>query len=119
MPRGRFTSAQAQTVWRYDAVNERGPLRIGGCNPSKLGRPSAARCGSSAGLRVSVHSDDPAYFGGFLNDTLAATLTALPLTTDDAHALLRNSLESSFLDPKAISCHVTRLDAVFNAALGE
>ena len=40
-PLGRFTSVQA--LWRYDAVSERGPLLIGGCDPSKLGRPSAAR----------------------------------------------------------------------------
>lgn len=38
---GRFTSVQA--LWRYDATDKRGPLLVGASDPSKLGKPSAAR----------------------------------------------------------------------------
>jgi len=67
----------------------------------------------AAGLRASVHSDDPAYFGGSVNDNLLGSLAALPLTAADAYTLLRNSLESSFMEPSEIVGHVARLDEVF------
>lgn len=66
-----------------------------------------------AGLRASIHSDDPAYFGGYVNDNLRSTLTALQLSRDDAHALLRNSLESSFLEPSQKTPHLERLEELF------
>ena len=66
-----------------------------------------------AGLRASVHSDDPAYFGGYVNENLRACCESLPLTAAHAYTLLRNSLESSFLDAAEIARHVTRLDEVF------
>jgi len=67
----------------------------------------------AAGLRASVHSDDPAYFGGYVNHNLVESCTALRLTTSDAYTLLRNSLESSFLEPSEIARHVERLNEVF------
>jgi len=67
----------------------------------------------AAGLRASVHSDDPAYFGGYINDNLLSALAALPLTPADAYTLLRNSLESSFMEPTEIPRHVERLDDLF------
>jgi len=69
----------------------------------------------SAGLRASVNSDDPAYFGGYVGDNLRGVLAALPITAADAYRLLRNSLESSFLEPSEIARHVDRLDEVFAA----
>ncbi|MFN9373696.1 MAG: adenosine deaminase [Planctomycetaceae bacterium] len=66
-----------------------------------------------AGLRASVHSDDPAYFGGYVNDNLRESLGALPLTRHDAYTLLRNSLESSFLEPSEKAPHLDRLDELF------
>jgi adenine deaminase len=69
----------------------------------------------AAGLRASVNSDDPAYFGGYLGDNLRSVVGALPLTAADAYRLLRNSLESSFLEPSEIVRHVDRLDEVFAA----
>lgn len=69
----------------------------------------------AAGLRASVHSDDPAYFGGYVNDNLVESCAALRLTTSDAYTLLRNSLESSFLEPSEVRRHVERLDEVFRA----
>lgn len=67
----------------------------------------------AAGLRASVHSDDPAYFGGYVNDNLRSSLTALPLTRDNAHTLLRNSLESSFLETSQKAPHLERLEEMF------
>ena len=67
-----------------------------------------------AGLRASVHSDDPAYFGGYVNDNLRGCLAALPLTRQDAHTLLRNSLESSFLEPSEKAPHLDRLEELFS-----
>jgi len=66
-----------------------------------------------AGLRVSVHSDDPAYFGGYVNENLRASCAALAVTPAQAYTLLRNSLESSFLTAAEITRHVEHLDEVF------
>tara|TARA_Y100000590_G_scaffold313980_1_gene354932 strand:+ start:2522 stop:3523 length:1002 start_codon:yes stop_codon:yes gene_type:complete len=52
------------------------------------------------GLRVVVNSDDPAYFGGYLNANLIETSKALNLSLDDVKILIQNSFKSSFLDEK-------------------
>tara|TARA_B100000674_G_scaffold456005_1_gene430246 strand:+ start:1504 stop:2505 length:1002 start_codon:yes stop_codon:yes gene_type:complete len=52
------------------------------------------------GLRVVVNSDDPAYFGGYLNTNLIKTAKALQLTLEDIKILIQNSFKSSFLDEK-------------------
>ena len=49
-----------------------------------------------AGLCATINSDDPAYFGGYLNDNFLQTFAALHLTTQHAWALARNSIEASF-----------------------
>ena len=51
-----------------------------------------------AGLCATVISDDPAYFGGYLNDNFTQTFAALGLTTQHAYALARNSIQASFTD---------------------
>ncbi|MEU3820731.1 adenosine deaminase [Streptomyces sp. NPDC052644] len=51
-----------------------------------------------AGLLVTVNSDDPAYFGGYVGDTFHAVREALALTEDDLRLLARNSFEAAFLD---------------------
>ena len=53
------------------------------------------------GLRVVVNSDDPAYFGGYLNTNLIDTSKALNLSFDDVKILIENSFKSSFLDEKS------------------
>ncbi len=50
------------------------------------------------GLRVMVNSDDPAYFGGYLNTNLIETTKALNLSLEDVKILIQNSFKSSFLD---------------------
>ena len=49
-------------------------------------------------LMVMVNSDDPAYFGGYLNQNLIETQVALNLSKDDVKTLLVNSFQSSFLN---------------------
>ena len=48
-------------------------------------------------LMVMINSDDPAYFGGYLNQNLIETQAALNLSKDDIKTLLINSFKSSFL----------------------
>ena len=50
------------------------------------------------GLRVMVNSDDPAYFGGYLNKNLIETSKALNLELSDVKKLIENSFKSSFLN---------------------
>jgi len=70
-----------------------------------------------AGLCAMVNSDDPAYFGGYLNDNLLATFNALPqLGTAQAHALLRNSFEAAFASDAQKAGWTAQLDAAFAAA---
>ena len=50
-----------------------------------------------AGLCVTINSDDPAYFGGYMNQNWVETFAALPqLTADDARKIATNSIEASF-----------------------
>jgi adenosine deaminase len=68
----------------------------------------------AAGLCATVNSDDPAYFGGYINQNFVETFAALPqLGAADAYALALNSFEASFVDPGARERWVQQLDAVF------
>ena len=49
-----------------------------------------------AGILVTINSDDPAYFGGYLNQNYLETFAALDLDATDAVTLAANSLEASF-----------------------
>jgi adenine deaminase len=51
------------------------------------------------GLKATVNSDDPAYFGGYINENYIAVADALDLTRDDIITLARNAIEISFLSP--------------------
>ncbi|GGV49178.1 adenosine deaminase [Streptomyces spectabilis] len=52
----------------------------------------------AAGLLCTVNSDDPAYFGGYVDDTFHAVREALGLGEDQLRELARNSFEAAFLD---------------------
>lgn len=58
------------------------------------------------GLRATVNSDDPAYFGGYVNDNFRALVEHAGLTADEAITLAKNSFSASFLDAKTIARHV-------------
>ena len=63
------------------------------------------------GLRATVNSDDPAYFGGYLNQNYSAVAQALSLTRADLAKLARNSFLGSFLDDAAKARHIAAVDA--------
>ncbi len=70
-----------------------------------------------AGLCITVNSDDPAYFGGYMNDNFVQTFAALPtLTAQDAYTLAANSFEASFAPAERKAQWRAQLDAVFSAA---
>jgi adenosine deaminase len=70
-----------------------------------------------AGLCATVNSDDPAYFGGYINDNFVQTFAALPgLGARQAWQLAANSFEASFADDAHKQGWLERLDAVFKAA---
>jgi adenine deaminase len=53
------------------------------------------------GVCVTVNSDDPAYFGGYVAENYLAVQHALDLSRSQLVALARNSIEASFLDDAA------------------
>ncbi len=63
------------------------------------------------GLCVSINSDDPAYFGGYVGDNYAATQAALGLTDDQMVEIARNSFRASFVDEDAQRRHLAAVDA--------
>ena len=69
-----------------------------------------------AGLVATVNSDDPAYFGGYLNANFLAVFDALPLTRAHAHQLARNSFQAAFLAPDAKRDFLAQVDRFFAAA---
>ena len=63
------------------------------------------------GLVATVNSDDPAYFGGYVNENYVAVGEALDLTREQLVRLARNSFEASFLDAPARTSLLAELDA--------
>jgi adenosine deaminase len=69
-----------------------------------------------AGLCATVNSDDPAYFGGYINANFLATFEALPaLRARQAHQLAKNSFEASFVDEAQKAAWEQKLDKAFAA----
>lgn len=61
------------------------------------------------GLKVTINSDDPAYFGGYIAENYRATSAALGLTDAEMVQIARNSLEAAFLDEAAKTRLVSEL----------
>ena len=69
-----------------------------------------------AGLCATVNSDDPAYFGGYVNENYLQTFAALPaLSARDAWQLAANSFEASFADDAHKQHWRQQLDQIFKA----
>jgi len=64
------------------------------------------------GLRTCVNSDDPAYFGGYMNENFYALIDALDLTRDEVFQLVINGFESSFLSASEIQQYVGQVNAI-------
>ena len=71
----------------------------------------------AAGIRASVNSDDPAYFGGTINANYTQVFAALPqLDVRDAYACLRNGFDASFAEVASKRRWIDLLDAAFDGA---
>lgn len=68
-----------------------------------------------AGLAVTINSDDPAYFGGYMNENWLQTFAATGLTAQHAWQLAANSFEASFVDAPTRESYMDRLRASFEA----
>ena len=72
----------------------------------------------NAGLCITINSDDPAYFGGYINQNFVETFDALPqLTAQHAYTLAANSFEASFATAEHKAAWMKQLDAVFAASV--
>ena len=63
-----------------------------------------------AGLTVTVNSDDPPYFGGYVNDNYAGIQAALGFSDGDLCQLARNSFAASFAPPELQATYIAELD---------
>ena len=68
-----------------------------------------------AGLVVSINSDDPAYFGGYVGDNYAAVEDELQLNRHDLAEVARQSFRSSFLPDDRITELIAEIDAALDA----
>lgn len=66
-----------------------------------------------AGLVATVNSDDPAYFGGYINENFTQVFAATGLDAAQAHTLARNSFEASFIDASVKRRYTSQLHDYF------
>ena len=69
-----------------------------------------------AGLKATINSDDPAYFGGYMNENFGQLAEAVGLTRDEIATLARNGFEATFLPKDQQQALVAKLDAYLAAA---
>jgi len=62
------------------------------------------------GLKATINSDDPAYFGGYVNANFSAVAKAVGLTRDEIVTLAKNSFSGSFLSAEEIAAHLAEID---------
>lgn len=70
----------------------------------------------TAGLKVTLNSDDPAYFGGYMNDNFLAVQKAFSLSREEWVMLTRNAIEATFASPARKQALSNALDAYVAAA---
>ncbi|MEO8115289.1 MAG: adenosine deaminase [Phenylobacterium sp.] len=63
------------------------------------------------GLKATVNSDDPAYFGGYLGENWTQVARCLGLSREDLVTLARNSFTGSFLTPSEVAPHLAAIDS--------
>ncbi|RQN40977.1 adenosine deaminase [Paraburkholderia tropica] len=68
------------------------------------------------GVAVTVNSDDPAYFGGYVNENYSAIIDALKLDDREVYTILRNGFEASFVTPEERAALIAKLDAYWTAS---
>jgi adenosine deaminase len=65
----------------------------------------------AAGVMVTVNSDDPPYFGGYVNENYAAVQESLTLQDATLAQLARNSFTGSFADSDTVNRHLAEIDS--------
>jgi len=63
-------------------------------------------------LLVTINSDDPSYFGGYINENFIALANSLDLEPHHVITLVKNSFIGSFLSEKQVSKHIVEIDKV-------
>ncbi len=66
------------------------------------------------GLKATINSDDPAFFGGQVNENYIQIQKALDLTKEDLYQLAKNSFQYSFLDNKTKDKYITELNNYYS-----
>ena len=69
-----------------------------------------------AGLKVMINSDDPAYFGGYVNENYTQLFAATGMGAQEAYKLARNSLEASFASDAQKAQWIEKLEQTFREA---
>jgi adenosine deaminase len=69
-----------------------------------------------AGIRVTINSDDPAYFGGYVNANYLAVAEALDLDAAQIATLAANSFAGSFLEEAEKHAAITEIEAIVRPA---
>lgn len=100
-------------------VRERIPLTVCPCSNVKLRVFDTMRehnLGTllERGLLAMINSDDPAYFGGYLNENFRQVFAALPLELKHAKQLACNSFEAAFLDAERKSAYLAEVESYFS-----
>ncbi len=67
------------------------------------------------GIKVTVNSDDPAYFGGYMDENFIAIQEGLHLSREDLYQLSKNAFEASFLTPDEKQKRIDELDTFMKA----
>jgi adenosine deaminase len=67
------------------------------------------------GLLATIHSDDPAYFGGYMNENYFETAKALNLNMDQLQKLAVNAFNASWLHPEEKDLHIAQVNEYFNS----
>jgi len=75
-------------------------------------KDSPVKAQLDAGLLVTVNSDDPAYFGGYMNQNYQGAADALGLSDAEIIQLAKNSFTGSFLSHADKAKHIAAIDAV-------
>jgi adenosine deaminase len=67
------------------------------------------------GILATIHSDDPAYFGGYMNENYYETAKALNLSKDQLMQLALNAFEASWLSSEDKEKHISEVKNYFNS----
>lgn len=105
---------------KYAAKNEIGftacPLSNSFVSPEMKGKEILILL--DKGVKVSIHSDDPAYFGGYISDNYYALAENFDLTKDQVVQLAKNSFETSWISDEQKALYLKQIDDYVKATEG-